>query len=68
MNASTLVQKLWSYSNVQRDDCMSYRDYIEQLNFVQHIKTLLAIPGRAAVVVPDNVLFEGGAGEIAEKI
>lgn len=35
----------------------------KQLNFVQHIKTLLEINGRAAVVVPDNVLFEGGAGE-----
>jgi type I restriction enzyme M protein len=30
---------------------------------VQHIKSLLKINGRAAVVVPDNVLFEGGAGE-----
>jgi len=35
----------------------------KQLNFLQHIKTLLKINGRAAVVVPDNVLFEGGAGE-----
>jgi type I restriction enzyme M protein len=35
----------------------------KQLNFVQHIASLLAIEGRAAVVVPDNVLFEGGAGE-----
>ena len=35
----------------------------KQLNFVQHIYTLLKIGGRAAVVVPDNVLFEGGAGE-----
>jgi len=35
----------------------------KQLNFVQHIFTLLAVNGRAAVVVPDNVLFEGGAGE-----
>jgi type I restriction enzyme M protein len=32
----------------------------KQLNFVQHIYTLLKIDGRAAVVVPDNVLFEGG--------
>ena len=32
----------------------------KQLNFVQHVKTLLKINGRAAVVVPDNVLFEGG--------
>ena len=35
----------------------------KQLNFLQHIYTLLKIDGRAAVVVPDNVLFEGGAGE-----
>jgi type I restriction enzyme M protein len=35
----------------------------KQLNFVQHIYSLLRIDGRAAVVVPDNVLFEGGAGE-----
>ena len=35
----------------------------KQLNFVQHIKSLLKINGRAAVVLPDNVLFEGGAGE-----
>ena len=35
----------------------------KQLNFVQHIKTILDINGRAGVVLPDNVLFEGGAGE-----
>ncbi len=39
----------------------------KQLNFVQHIASMLAIPGRAAVVVPDNVLFEGGAGEIVRR-
>jgi type I restriction enzyme M protein len=39
----------------------------KQLNFVQHIKTILAINGRAAVVVPDNVLFEGGAGETIRR-
>ncbi len=39
----------------------------KQLNFVQHIKTLLKINGRAAVVVPDNVLFEGGAGEAIRR-
>jgi type I restriction enzyme M protein len=36
----------------------------KQLNFVQHIKSLLKINGRAALVLPDNVLFEGGAGEV----
>ncbi len=35
----------------------------KQLNFLQHVKTLLKTNGRAAIVVPDNVLFEGGAGE-----
>jgi type I restriction enzyme M protein len=39
----------------------------KQLNFVQHVKTLLKIHGRAAVVVPDNVLFEGGAGETVRR-
>ena len=39
----------------------------KQLNFVQHINTILKPTGKAAVVVPDNVLFEGGAGEIIRK-
>jgi type I restriction enzyme M protein len=39
----------------------------KQLNFVQHIATILDINGRAAVVVPDNVLFEGGAGETIRR-
>lgn len=41
----------------------------KQLNFLQHVKSMLKMNGRAAVVVPDNVLFEGGAGEkIRRKI
>jgi type I restriction enzyme M protein len=39
----------------------------KQLNFVQHVKSLLKMHGRAAVVVPDNVLFEGGAGETVRR-
>jgi type I restriction enzyme M protein len=39
----------------------------KQLNFVQHVKALLKMHGRAAVVVPDNVLFEGGAGETIRR-
>lgn len=39
----------------------------KQLNFIQHINTLLKATGKAAVVVPDNVLFEGGAGEIIRQ-
>lgn len=39
----------------------------KQLNFVQHIRTMLKSTGQAAVVLPDNVLFEGGAGETVRK-
>ena len=39
----------------------------KQLNFLQHVKTLLSQHGRAAIVVPDNVLFEGGAGETVRR-
>ncbi|MDP9317743.1 MAG: type I restriction-modification system subunit M [Actinomycetota bacterium] len=39
----------------------------KQLNFLQHIATILEINGRAAVVLPDNVLFEGGAGETLRR-
>jgi type I restriction enzyme M protein len=39
----------------------------KQLNFLQHVKNCLTIHGRAAVVLPDNVLFEGGAGETIRK-
>ena len=38
-----------------------------QLNFLQHIMLMLKAGGRAAVVLPDNVLFEGGAGETIRK-
>ncbi len=39
----------------------------KQLNFLQNVKTLLKINGQAAVVIPDNVLFEGGAGEVIRR-
>jgi type I restriction enzyme M protein len=39
----------------------------KQLNFLQHVKSCLKIHGRAAIVVPDNVLFEGGAGETIRR-
>ena len=38
-----------------------------QLNFLQHIMVMLKTNGRAAVVLPDNVLFEGNAGEVIRK-
>ncbi|CAI8019531.1 Probable type I restriction enzyme BthVORF4518P M protein [Geodia barretti] len=38
-----------------------------QLSFLQHVRTLLKINGSAAIVLPDNVLFEGGAGETIRR-
>jgi type I restriction enzyme M protein len=38
MNLSTLVQKLWNYCNVSRDNGMSYGDYVEQLTYLLFLK------------------------------
>ena len=51
---------------VERDDFWATTSN-KQLNFVQHVKPLLKQNGRAGVVVPDNVLFEGGAGESVRR-
>jgi type I restriction enzyme M protein len=59
--------------DAQREDLTVVRDDFwastsnKQLNFLQHVKTLLKPGGRAAIVVPDNVLFEGGAGETIRR-
>lgn len=39
----------------------------KQLNFLQHVYTILKQHGQAAIVVPDNVLFEGGSGETVRR-
>ena len=49
-----------------RDD-LTYQTSNKQLAFVQHIVRHLKDDGRAAVVLPDNVLFEGGAGETIRR-
>jgi type I restriction enzyme M protein len=51
---------------IERDDFWATTSN-KQLNFVQHVKTLLKQNARAAIVVPDNVLFEGGAGETVRR-
>ncbi|MGI8949656.1 MAG: type I restriction-modification system subunit M [Ornithinimicrobium sp.] len=57
---------------VREDREIERQDFVattsnKQLNFVQHIATILDTNGRAAVVLPDNVLFEGGAGETIRR-
>ena len=38
MSHSAIVQKLWNYCNVLRDDGMSYGDYVEQLTYLLFLK------------------------------
>jgi type I restriction enzyme M protein len=52
--------------NIVRDDFWTSTSN-KQLNFVQHVRSILEQHGRAAIVVPDNVLFEGGAGEVVRR-
>jgi len=62
-----------SFRNEEGDDLTYNRQDLwattsnKQLNFVQHIRTMLKTTGRAAVVVPDKVPFEGGAGETVRR-
>ncbi len=51
---------------INRDDFWATTSN-KQLNFLQHVFTILKQHGRAAIVVPDNVLFEGGAGETVRR-
>jgi len=59
--------------NTAKQDLVVVRDDFwaktgnKQLNFLQHIRSILKINGKASVVLPDNVLFEGGAGETIRK-
>lgn len=59
--------------STEKDDLSYERDDFwvtasnKQLNFIQHIRSILKVTGRAAVVLPDNVLFEGGAGETIRR-
>jgi len=51
---------------IHRDDFWASTSN-KQLNFLQHVFTILKQHARAAIVVPDNVLFEGGAGETVRR-
>ncbi|MFJ1802595.1 N-6 DNA methylase [Streptomyces sp. NPDC088180] len=66
---SSAITVIGQDGDLDKDDARYDRDDFtatttnKQLNFLQHIMSLTAVNGRAAVVLPDNVLFEGGAGE-----
>ena len=59
----TVTRQTLSY---ERDDFWATTSN-KQLNFVQHVRSLLKQNGTAAMIVPDNVLFEGGAGETVRR-
>lgn len=59
---STVNNGTWDKESVVRRDFW-VRTSNKQLNFLQHICSMLKPGGRAGVVVPDNVLYEGGAAE-----
>jgi type I restriction enzyme M protein len=58
--------KEWPSLTLVRDDFWASTAN-KQLNFVQHVHTILKPGGRAALVIPDNVLFEGGPGEVIRR-
>lgn len=63
-NTVTVLEK--EKDNYSRQDFIAITSN-KQLNFVQHIKSMLRVGGQAAVVLPDNVLFEGNAGEVIRQ-
>lgn len=63
-NVVTVLEK--EKENYSRQDFIATTSN-KQLNFVQHIKSMLKVGGQAAVVLPDNVLFEGNAGEVIRQ-
>ena len=54
--SSTIVQRLWNYCNVLRDDGMSYGDYVEQLTYLLFLKMdheNSRMPGKPGAIPPE---------------
>jgi type I restriction enzyme M protein len=60
-----MVNKAWSYAHVLRDAGLAFNSS-QQITFLLFLK-MADVGGRCAIVVPDNVLFEGGAGETVSR-
>jgi type I restriction enzyme M protein len=60
-----MVNKAWSYAHVLRDAGLAFNSS-QQITFLLFLK-MADVGGRCAIVVPDNVLFEGGAGETVRR-
>lgn len=60
MTSSAIVQKLWNYCNVLRDDGMSYGDYVEQLTYLLFLKMAderTKKPYNHASIVPEEATW-----------
>src|SRR6185503_20261212 len=63
--AQQVVQKLWQYCNVLRDDGLSYPDYVEQLTYLLFLKMA---EERGAEVVPEEFRWQSFSGKDAETL
>ena len=63
--SSTIVQRLWNYCNVLRDNGMSYDDYVEQLTYLLFLKMdyeNCSMPGKPSAI-PAEFNWPGGCGQ-----
>jgi hypothetical protein len=69
-NPTALVQKLWNYCNILRDDGLSYGDYVEQLTFRLFLK-MADEQSRPlfnkSLVLPEHSQNRGGIGSAVER-
>ncbi len=55
--SSTIVQKVWNYCNVLRDNGVSYNDYVEQLTYLLFLKSDVCVKRSDFNLVCSNLLF-----------
>ena len=76
-NPTALVQKLWNYCNILRDDGLSYGDYVEQLTFLLFLKMAdeqsrlpfnPPLPGYGGTGKPSPIVAEVFAGNLTARI
>lgn len=56
MSSAPLVQKLWNYCNILRDDGLAYCDYVEQTRIVAEVERRLSVIDELEATVTANLL------------
>ena len=67
-NPTALVQKLWNYCNILRDDVLSYGDYVEQLTFLLFVKRADERAHPTSNLQPPTSNFQPGRGALFERL